>query len=80
MTGTGSADSDLIRSAAAARRRTRKHVDRRASKGRKIRYTVIPKLVNFMAPQVKHEYDLFLFVLLGLLLIFLLLVVAGHYQ
>jgi protein AATF/BFR2 len=28
----------------------RKEVDRRASKGRKIRYTVIDKLVNFMVP------------------------------
>lgn len=29
----------------------RKVVDRRASKGRKIRYTVMDKLVNFMVPQ-----------------------------
>jgi len=29
--------------------KTRKEVDRRASKGRKLRYTVMPKLVNFVA-------------------------------
>jgi protein AATF/BFR2 len=32
----------------------RKAVDRRASKGRKIRYTVIDKLVNFMVPVDMH--------------------------
>eukprot|EP00245_Coleochaete_scutata_P008643 TRINITY_DN2680_c0_g1_i1.p2 TRINITY_DN2680_c0_g1~~TRINITY_DN2680_c0_g1_i1.p2 ORF type:complete len:134 (-),score=34.55 TRINITY_DN2680_c0_g1_i1:269-640(-) len=32
------------------RNKKRKVVDRRASKGRKIRYTVHPQLVNFMAP------------------------------
>ena len=31
-------------------RKQRKHVDRRASKGRKIRYHVHEKLVNFMTP------------------------------
>ena len=34
----------------AAPAKLRKKVDRRASKGRKLRYTVHPKLVNFMAP------------------------------
>lgn len=28
----------------------KRKIDTRATKGRKIRYTVIPKLVNFMAP------------------------------
>lgn len=32
-----------------------KDVDRRASKGRKIRYAVIPKLVNFTFPQQRGE-------------------------
>jgi protein AATF/BFR2 len=48
--GSGGDNGELLRSAAAARRRTRRHVDRRASKGRRVRYTVMPKLVNFMAP------------------------------
>jgi len=48
-------DESLSRSAAAARRKSRKAaaaaVDRRASKGRKIRYVVHAKLTNFMAPR-----------------------------
>ncbi|KAK9866904.1 hypothetical protein WJX84_003769 [Apatococcus fuscideae] len=36
----------------------RKHVDRRASKGRKLRYTVQPKLVNFMTP-VEHQLPIY---------------------
>lgn len=32
----------------------RKEVDRRASKGRKIRYKVHDKIVNFMAPVTKE--------------------------
>jgi protein AATF/BFR2 len=32
----------------------RKLVDRRASKGRKIRYVVMDKLVNFMVPLESH--------------------------
>lgn len=36
----------------------RKHVDRRASKGRKLRYTVQPKLVNFMTP-VDHQLPIY---------------------
>lgn len=47
-------DADLLNKAAAARKKTRKGgaaVDRRASKGRKMRYTVHPKLTNFMAPK-----------------------------
>jgi protein AATF/BFR2 len=39
-------------------RKHRKLVDRRASKGRKIRYNVQDKLVNFMAP-VTSEPPLF---------------------
>ena len=38
-------------------KKKRKQVDRRASKGRKLRYHVQDKLVNFMAPveQAGHE-------------------------
>ena len=32
-------------------------MDRRASKGRKIRYNVIDKLVNFMVPEDVHTDD-----------------------
>lgn len=35
--------------------KTRKVVDRRASKGRKVRYHVMQKLVNFMVP-VEDKY------------------------
>ncbi len=45
----------LLLSAQQARSRAKKVVDRRASKGRKIRYTVMPKLVNFMAPRPTPE-------------------------
>lgn len=34
--------------------KVRKEVDRKASKGRKIRYKVHEKLVNFMAPVTKE--------------------------
>ena len=51
----GGHDGDLLaKAAAAARRKGRKAgalVDRRASKGRKLRYTVHAKLANFMAPR-----------------------------
>ena len=38
-------------------KKKRKQVDRRASKGRKLRYHIQDKLVNFMAPveQAGHE-------------------------
>ena len=36
-------------------KKSTKEVDRRASKGRKIRYAVIPKLVNFTFPQQRGE-------------------------
>jgi protein AATF/BFR2 len=43
--------------AAAAMRvpKKRRVVDQRASKGRKIRYVALDKLVNFMVPQERHE-------------------------
>jgi protein AATF/BFR2 len=33
------------------------NVDRKASKGRKIRFHVHPKLCNFMAPTKQHEWE-----------------------
>jgi protein AATF/BFR2 len=42
------AGADALRAGRGAKRR--KAVDRRASKGRKLRYTVHEKLVNFMVP------------------------------
>jgi len=54
MEDAGHADDmhnkELLASAAAARRKAKKNVDRNASKGRRLRYTVHPKLANFMAP------------------------------
>lgn len=50
-------DKALLLSAQQARARARKLVDRRASKGRKIRYTVQPKLVNFMVPRPPEHDD-----------------------
>ncbi|XP_055584742.1 protein Aatf [Uranotaenia lowii] len=38
------------------RSKMKKQVDTRASKGRKIRYVVHKKLVNFMAPEDRHEW------------------------
>lgn len=39
------------------RKKVKRKVDTRASKGRKIRYDVIPKLVNYMAPLDKSTYS-----------------------
>ena len=43
---------------AKARKRKRAAVDRRASKGRKLRFTVEPKLVNFTTPAPRDTTDL----------------------
>merc|ERR1711959_865140 len=45
------------RDAAGSKKRKRKEVDRRASKGRKIRYVPIEKLANFMAPVPREEVN-----------------------
>ena len=50
-------DSDAARLAMSSSK-TRKIVDRRASKGRKIRYHVIDKLVNFMAPTLSQNNEM----------------------
>ncbi|KAH7970865.1 hypothetical protein HPB49_016239 [Dermacentor silvarum] len=39
------------------RKKVKRKVDTRASKGRKIRYDIIPKLVNFMAPLDRSTYS-----------------------
>ena len=46
-----------VRWAALKENKTRKHVDRRASKGRKLRYTVHEKLQNFMAPEDRRTWE-----------------------
>ncbi|POR37277.1 Protein BFR2 [Tolypocladium paradoxum] len=42
---------------AAAEAKTRKQVDRKASKGRKMRFTVHEKLQNFMAPEDRRSWE-----------------------
>lgn len=49
----GSGAGALVASAGAKKRR--KNVERRASKGRKLRYQVMEKLVHFMAPVLRSE-------------------------
>lgn len=34
----------------------KKNVDTKSTKGRKLRYTVMPKLVNFMAPDLYNTW------------------------
>jgi protein AATF/BFR2 len=46
-----------VRWAALKETKTRKMVDRRASKGRKLRYTVHEKLQNFMAPEDRRGWE-----------------------
>ncbi|KAK3945630.1 hypothetical protein QBC46DRAFT_371236 [Diplogelasinospora grovesii] len=46
-----------VRWAALKEAKTRKQVDRKASKGRKIRYTVHEKLQNFMAPEDRRSWE-----------------------
>ncbi|KAL8371131.1 hypothetical protein RB595_001129 [Gaeumannomyces hyphopodioides] len=54
----GSSSVPTVRWGAAAREaKTRKVVDRRASKGRKLRFTVHEKLQNFMAPEDRRSWE-----------------------
>ncbi|KAM7207322.1 Apoptosis antagonizing transcription factor domain containing protein [Naviculisporaceae sp. PSN 640] len=46
-----------VRWAALKEAKTRKQVDRKASKGRKLRYTVHEKLQNFMAPEDRRTWE-----------------------
>lgn len=53
---SGSSSSQLL--AHSSKKAKKKVVDRKASKGRKIRYTEIPKLVHFTFPIARPETDL----------------------
>ncbi|KAM0322283.1 hypothetical protein ACHAQA_009572 [Verticillium albo-atrum] len=46
-----------VRWAAMKEARTKKHVDRRASKGRKMRFNIHEKLQNFMAPEDRRGWE-----------------------
>lgn len=58
--GAGSNSNDsvpTVRWTAIKEAKTRKQVDRRASKGRKLRFTVHEKLQNFMAPEDRKTWE-----------------------
>ncbi|KAI3399016.1 hypothetical protein diail_8043 [Diaporthe ilicicola] len=54
---TGNDDVPTVRWTAIKEAKTRKQVDRRASKGRKLRFTVHEKLQNFMAPEDRRSWE-----------------------
>lgn len=58
-TGAGGGDGGVptVRWTAIKEAKTRKQVDRRASKGRKLRFTVHEKLQNFMAPEDRRGWE-----------------------
>ncbi|KAH8884628.1 TRAUB-domain-containing protein [Thozetella sp. PMI_491] len=56
MTAPGTSVT-TVRWAAIKEAKTRKQVDRRASKGRKLRFTVHEKLQNFMAPEDRRTWE-----------------------
>ncbi|KAL1841874.1 hypothetical protein VTJ49DRAFT_6473 [Mycothermus thermophilus] len=56
-TGAPGESVATVRWAALKETKTRKVVDRRASKGRKLRYTVHEKLQNFMAPEDRRSWE-----------------------
>ncbi|KZL80544.1 traub domain-containing protein [Colletotrichum incanum] len=56
-TGNGTAAQPTVRWAAMKEAKTKKHVDRRASKGRKMRFNVHEKLQNFMAPEDRRAWE-----------------------
>jgi protein AATF/BFR2 len=56
-TGAPGESVATVRWAALKETKTRKNVDRRASKGRKLRYTVHEKLQNFMAPEDRRGWE-----------------------
>eukprot|EP01024_Parvocaulis_polyphysoides_P030886 TRINITY_DN2805_c0_g1_i2.p2 TRINITY_DN2805_c0_g1~~TRINITY_DN2805_c0_g1_i2.p2 ORF type:complete len:558 (+),score=101.62 TRINITY_DN2805_c0_g1_i2:65-1675(+) len=51
LEGAGAAGSEQLISLQRARKKKNRSVDRKASKGRKLRYTVQEKLVNFLLPE-----------------------------
>lgn len=57
--GANGANGDVptVRWTAVSEAKTRKLVDRRASKGRKLRFTVHEKLQNFMAPEDRRSWE-----------------------
>ncbi|KAK2048088.1 TRAUB-domain-containing protein [Colletotrichum somersetense] len=55
--GSGAAAQPTVRWAAMKEAKTKKHVDRRASKGRKMRFNVHEKLQNFMAPEDRRAWE-----------------------
>ncbi len=52
-------DPELLARVERARAKSRRGIDRKASKGRKVRYTVMPKLANFMVPIVHNSSNAF---------------------
>ncbi|KAI1175624.1 apoptosis-antagonizing transcription factor [Nemania sp. FL0916] len=54
--GTG-LQAATIRYAAAKEAKAKRHVDTKASKGRKMRFAPIPKLQNFMAPEDRRSWE-----------------------
>ncbi|KAG8169847.1 hypothetical protein KVR01_000592 [Diaporthe batatas] len=54
---TGNDNVPTVRWTAIKEAKTRKQVDRRASKGRKLRFTVHEKLQNFMAPEDRRSWE-----------------------
>lgn len=54
---TGNDNVPTVRWTALKEAKTRKQVDRRASKGRKLRFTVHEKLQNFMAPEDRRTWE-----------------------
>ncbi|KAJ8109058.1 hypothetical protein ONZ43_g6245 [Nemania bipapillata] len=54
--GTG-LQAATIRYAAAKEAKAKRHVDTKASKGRKMRFTPMPKLQNFMAPEDRRSWE-----------------------
>ncbi|KAI0548201.1 apoptosis-antagonizing transcription factor [Xylaria curta] len=54
--GTG-LEAATIRYAAAKEAKAKRHVDTKASKGRKMRFTPMPKLQNFMAPEDRRGWE-----------------------
>jgi len=55
--GTTDSAGVTVRWAALKEAKTRKQVDRKASKGRKLRFTVHEKLQNFMAPEDRRSWE-----------------------
>ncbi|WYZ35680.1 hypothetical protein EsH8_X_000327 [Colletotrichum jinshuiense] len=54
----GASAQPTVRWAAMKEAKTKKHVDRRASKGRKMRFNIHEKLQNFMAPEDRKTWEL----------------------